>query len=347
MAEDTPVDLRLFHRRLFDAAARLWPDGAAVICGVSGGGDSMALLHGLHEVNRRRRSGWRLHVAHLDHAVRPDSSTDAAFVREAAAALHLPFHVRRAAVATAAHRMRRSIEEAARSARYAFLEETAATVESRFVAVGHQADDQVETVLHRLIRGTGLRGLAGMASIRPLREGGPIFLARPLLSFSREELTAYLEARGCVWRRDATNEDPDAATRNRLRHRVLPLLEAEVNPQTRTALLRLAEQARRANQAIAEWAEVVLRQARLSLDKSQCVLKAALLRELPVAVRAEAIRQSLAELGAPLGEVGFERIEAAADAALGNGAKRVVELPGGVRVERRGPRLIVRRRGPN
>ncbi len=342
MAEDTRVDPRRFHRRLFEAAGRHLPEGATVVCGVSGGADSMALLLGLHEVNRRRRRGWGLHVAHLDHGLRTDSPADAAFVEAAAGALHLPFHLGRAEVAAEARRRRRSIEEAARMARYAFLETVAAKAGAGFVVVGHQADDQAETVLHRLIRGTGLRGLAGMPSIRLLREGGTVRLVRPLLGFRREELTDYLEARGATWRHDATNDDGEAATRNRIRHEVLPVLEA-LNPQARAALLRLAEQARRAQEAISAAAAEALGRALLTEQEGGSVLKSSVLRELPTAVRAEAIRQAVARLGGPLGEVGFERIEAAAEAALGDGARRVIEFPGGVRVERRGERWMVRR----
>jgi tRNA(Ile)-lysidine synthase len=128
------------------------------------------------------------------------------------------------------------LEAAARRARYQFLADTAAKVGARYVAVAHTADDQAETILHRILRGTGVGGLAGMRRVRPLSEATT--LIRPLLNFRREEVRAYLQDIGQPYRLDATNLDV-RRTRNRIRHRLLPALAAEFNPDVTAALLRL------------------------------------------------------------------------------------------------------------
>jgi tRNA(Ile)-lysidine synthase len=194
-------------------------DDIAVVLAVSGGADSMALLHGaarLVETDARR---WMLTVAHLDHGLRPDSADDAAFVTDAAAALALPVEVRRTDVAALARDKGQSIEEAAREARYRFLDEMAPP--GALIATAHTADDAAETVLINLLRGSGLAGVAGIPARR-----GPI--VRPLLGARRATLRALLDAAGIVWRDDPSNEDR-AFLRNRVRHELLPLLE-ELRP---------------------------------------------------------------------------------------------------------------------
>ena len=204
-----------------DAGARRLgiPDDATLVLAVSGGPDSMALLHGaarLVETDVRR---WRLTVAHLDHALRPDSADDARFVAEAAEALALRFEGLRTDVAALARDEGRSIEEAAREARYRFLE--AVAPEGALIATAHTADDAAETVLLNLLRGSGLAGARGI----PARRGR---IVRPLLDVRRATLRGLLDAAGIGYRIDPSNEDP-AFLRNRVRNEVLPLLE-EIRP---------------------------------------------------------------------------------------------------------------------
>lgn len=190
-------------------------DDAHLVLAVSGGADSVALLHAAVRLARTDATQWRLTVAHLDHALRPQSADDARFVAERAAELGIACEVRRTDVATLARDEGRSIEEAAREARYRFLEDVAPP--NALIATAHTADDAAETVLLNLLRGSGLTGVRGI----PARRGR---IVRPLLAQRRATLRAALDAAGIAYRDDPTNADP-AHLRNRVRHEVLPLLE--------------------------------------------------------------------------------------------------------------------------
>ncbi|HSZ83316.1 MAG TPA: tRNA lysidine(34) synthetase TilS [Polyangia bacterium] len=206
--------------------------GETVVVAVSGGPDSMALLHALWELAARLEV--RLEVATVDHGMRAEARAEAELVRARAEALELPWHGLRVDVA-AARRGRASLQDAARRVRLAALEELAARRGAARVALGHQADDQAETVLFRVVRGTGLAGLAGIPYAR-----APFI--RPLLDVTRAEVGRYLKRRSIPFVDDPSNADPRFA-RARIRHRLLPLL-AEENPRVREALVALAAAAR-------------------------------------------------------------------------------------------------------
>jgi tRNA(Ile)-lysidine synthase len=182
---------------------------------VSGGPDSIALLHGAAHLVRAGDRAWQLQVAHLDHALRPDSAADAAFVRRSADALGLECEVRRSDVAALARAEGRSLEDGAREARYRFLEELAPA--GALIATGHTLDDAVETVMLNLLRGSGLAGARGM----PARRGRVV---RPLLTERRTTLRALLDEADLAYRLDPSNESP-IHLRNRVRGELLPLLE--------------------------------------------------------------------------------------------------------------------------
>ena len=198
------------------ASALQVPDDARLVLAVSGGPDSMALLHGAARLLETDAVAWQLTVAHLDHALRPDSPDDARFVADASAALGLFCEVRRTDVAALAREEGRSIEEAGRDARYRFLAEV--TGADGWIATGHTADDAAETVLLNLMRGSGTAGLRGI----PARRGR---IVRLLLGERREWLRSALDAAGIVYRLDPSNEDA-AYLRNRVRGELLPLMEA-------------------------------------------------------------------------------------------------------------------------
>ncbi len=198
------------------AASLAVPDDAHLVLAVSGGPDSIAMLHGaarLVETDARR---WRLSVAHLDHGLRAESADDATFVTDAAAALRLPVDVRRTDVAALARAEGRSVEEAGREARHRFLEEVAP--DGTLIVTAHTADDAAETVLINLLRGSGLGGVRGI----PARRGRVI---RPFLGERRATLRDALDAAGIGYRIDPSNTDP-AYLRNRVRGELLPLLES-------------------------------------------------------------------------------------------------------------------------
>jgi tRNA(Ile)-lysidine synthase len=205
------------------------PPDAHLVLAVSGGADSVALLHGAAHLASTDAVAWRLTVAHLDHGLRPDSADDAAFVGELASSLDLPFASRRTDVAALARAERRSLEDAGREARYRFLDELAGA--DGLIAIAHTADDAAETVLINLLRGSGLAGASGI----PGRRGNVV---RPLLGERRDALRALLNEAGLGYRVDPSNADP-AFLRNRVRAELLPVLE-QLRPAAVDSIARFA-----------------------------------------------------------------------------------------------------------
>lgn len=207
-------------------------DHDSVLAALSGGPDSMCLAHALLAL------GYDVEVAHMDHQTRDGrSAEDAQFVREWAERHGVRAHLHSRPVMREANEAGRSFEEYARRVRYDFLNTTARRRGCRAIATGHHADDQAETVLMRVLRGSSPRGLAG---ILPIRDEGPVPVVRPLIECRREEILAYLSDRSIEHCHDQSNEDV-RYTRNRVRRELLPLLRAEFNPKVDDALWRLAE----------------------------------------------------------------------------------------------------------
>ena len=305
----------------------------------------MALLHGMAAVNEIHDHPWSLIVAHLDHSLRPESAEDAALVVKAGADLNLPSDTDRIDVRQAARDAGESVEAAARRLRYEFLESVAQRHAANFILTAHHADDQAETVLHRLIRGTSLRGLAGMAESRPISRQSSIALVRPLLGFTRLELAEYVAARGIPYRHDASNDDLRAATRNWIRLELLPLLREKANSDIVAALNRLAVHARRADEALRQISGDALKHASVQQSSSQIRFTSGHLRTLPTAVQSHLIMEALHRLGAAIPEVSMERVEAVVELIEGDDRRRQIELPGGFSAERRGRFVILRRPG--
>ena len=289
--------------------------GQTVVAGLSGGPDSVAMLDAL--LLLAPSHGWRVVAAHLDHGLRPSSPDDVSFCRELCRRLGVPLRVGAADVHARAARDGRGIEAAAREERYAFLRGVQAQEEASAIAVAHTRDDQAETLLMRLLRGAGRRGLAGMRE----RTGD---LLRPILSVSRAEVLAHLEARGLTWREDPTNSDP-AFLRNRVRAELLPLLEARFNPAAREAVARAAEVLADEDALLAEWAEASWTRT-ASRDADGVRLSRAALREAPRALGRRVLRRALEETGGleGVGHGHVEKLLALARAASG----RRLPLPG-------------------
>ncbi len=215
--------------------ASLSPEESLLVA-VSGGADSVALLHLLVE-----QGYCHLTVCHFDHQLRGAASQeDARFVEELASHLHLPCELGSEDVPARAKRDRLSLETAAREARYEFFASVASKKNVRTLLLAHHADDQVETCLFNYLRGTGSAGLAGMLPVsQRMIAQTELTLVRPLLSISKQELKNYLEERSLPFCHDASNESL-LPTRNRLRHRLLPLLDEIIGSTYRNAILRTA-----------------------------------------------------------------------------------------------------------
>ena len=209
-----------------------------LLVAVSGGADSVALLRGLVVV--AREFSLELFVAHFNHRLRgPDSDADADWVRDLAVSLKLPCEVGEVADFVLPPDAG-GLEENARTLRYQFLDDAATKSGCPTIALAHTADDQAETVLHHVLRGTGIAGLQGIPATRTTPSGKRV--VRPILAVRRMELETYLGKIGQDYRTDGTNADT-SMTRNRLRHVVLPLIREQINPQVDAALCRLGEQA--------------------------------------------------------------------------------------------------------
>jgi tRNA(Ile)-lysidine synthase len=205
--------------------------GDRLLVAVSGGVDSVVLLHLLHA--SAPRFGLYLHAAHLDHQIRPESAADADFVRQACKNLEVPCVVETCDVPALAAAEKMSLEMAGRQARRKFLQRRADQTGARLIVLAHHRGDQVETFLLRLLRGSGMAGLAAMV---PLQDRW----WRPLLDCRREDILAYAQRQQLQWVEDESNLDP-AYLRNRLRHQVLPLLR-DINPQLDRRLAELCHQ---------------------------------------------------------------------------------------------------------
>ncbi len=288
--------------------------GARLVVGVSGGPDSLTLLHALHAL------GFEVIAAHLHHGLREAADADAAAVEAVARRLGVPLVVGRDDVAALAAAGRQSLEDAAREARYRFLFRVAREQRAVAVTVGHTADDQSETVLMHLLRGSGLTGLAGLRPCRRLpRWDAEIPLARPLLGVRRTATIAYARRYGLPLRWDASNWQR-AFFRNRLRLDLLPRLRVE-NPALDAALGRLAAVAAAEEDFLAAEARRRLTAVLVAEDDKFVGLQRQAFLAAPLALQRRWLRWAAARLGAP--EVGFEHVEAArrASAYPGGGAR--------------------------
>lgn len=295
------------------------------VVGVSGGADSVALALAITRL-APSGAGGRLVVAHADHGLRAESTADRDFVRALAERLGVRFVCRRLDVSGGGGR--EGLEGRARRLRYEFLAEAAHEAGARHVLVAHTADDQAETILHRLLRGTGVGGLAGMRRSRLLADG--VALVRPLLHVSRASVRAFLAATGQSWREDVTNAD-SARARNFLRHEILPRCAAGPYPAATEAIVRLGHQAAAAAAALASAADHLLDARSRRLDGGGVAVRTTDLKHLEPQLLAELCAAIWRREDWPRRDMTAAHYQALADLMRGPDRASWLELPGGVR----------------
>ncbi len=272
--------------------------GDRVLVGLSGGADSVALTELLVEL--QSHLGITLVLAHLNHGLRPEADEDEEFCRSLSENLSLPFASGRVDVALGARSSKRSIEDEGRRARYRFLEAQAKRFEAQRIAVGHTLDDQAETFLLRLLRGSGGRGLGGIHPVKDCR------IIRPLIEVRRQEIEDYLGERGASFREDASNLDP-RFTRNRIRHQELPRLSTAYNPRLVEALARSAALLRDEE----AWMEAEARdvfEGLASVSPEDIVIDRTPLSRHPLALRRRLVRMAIERIRG-LGDVSHRHVE--------------------------------------
>lgn len=331
------MDLLLQVQRTLQRHRLLHP-GQPLAVGVSGGPDSLCLLHLLHRLAPALRVP--LHVGHLHHGLRgAEADADAALVAELAAAWGLPYTVEQVDAAARARQAGASLEEAARAARYDFLGRLAAGIGAQAVAVGHNADDQAETVLMHFLRGSGLAGLRGMQPLSPFPLPAmsivncqlPVAncqLIRPLLFTPRADILAYCAEHGLQPRYDRSNEDT-TFFRNRLRHELLPLLEG-YNPQIRrilgnTAALLADDYELLRRDLLAAWSDVLRHD-----DGTRLTFDLAGWRALPVALQRGVLREAIRRLRASLRNISYIHVDNARELLHQGAAGDRMTLPAGL-----------------
>ncbi|MDQ2868876.1 MAG: tRNA lysidine(34) synthetase TilS [Verrucomicrobiota bacterium] len=279
--------------KLDDAILQQFPPGARYLIGLSGGRDSIALLHAL------RAAGYHnLVVCHLDHELRGrHSRADAHFVENLAKTLRLPAEIGTSDVRALAQKAKLSLETAARVARYAFFIGVARQRRCRTIFLAHHADDLAETALLNLFRGASPGGLASLRPVTSHRIGKTeLTVVRPLLGIWRREIDAYVKQHDLKFREDATNARV-GSRRNRIRHRILPYIEKQLGRDVRTSIWRAAQ----------IWLEEELLLDSLLEEEIERELRIASLRALPVALQRRQLHRWLREH--EIGEVSFDLIE--------------------------------------
>ena len=323
--------VRQMHRFILRHA--MIKNGETVLVAVSGGADSLALLYGLHALYPQL--DCQLHLAHLNHCLRPDAAADADFVQQHAVHLELPCTLQSTDVPRLVKQWKLSVEAAARSARYEFFEEVCKQIGATKVALGHHQDDTAETVLMNLIRGSGSTGLKGIPSVRDIK------FIRPLAGFTRQQIETFLASKGLVPRQDSTNTDT-RYLRNRIRHELIPKLESDYNPNIKVGLSRTAD----VLGAESEYLDTVAQEAFETCQvqdpdrvKALTTLESVVLdrekfQQFHIAVQRRVLRLSFFEMLGSMGDLYFAHCEAMLNVIDGNTPNAALALPNGLRFRR-------------
>jgi tRNA(Ile)-lysidine synthase len=299
--------------------------GDKIILGVSGGPDSLALLYLLNSL--KKEFSLSLHVAHLDHMLRIDSGNDAEFVKGVCGKLKLPVTVEKIDVKGICAGL--SLEEAARNVRLGFFCKLAEKIKADKIALGHNFDDQAETVLMRILRGSGLYGLSG---IQPKRKIHGFWIVRPLLEVKRREIEAYLRQKRLKPRRDISNEH-EIYLRNKIRHKLIPLLEKEYNRNIREVLSNMA-------QSIVYDYDFLSLTALRKMKGMKSKISVSILEKLHPALRRLILRQAICNVKGDTRRIGFQHIREIEDLISNRPLSSVVDLPKGISVAKKKDTLL-------
>ncbi|MFO7295079.1 MAG: tRNA lysidine(34) synthetase TilS [Caldicoprobacter sp.] len=298
--------------------------GERVLVGISGGPDSVALLHVLKRIERDM--GIEVYAAHVHHGIRGTvADQDAEFVAQLCQQWDVPLFVERANVPRLADEWGMTLEEAGRIVRYRFFDEVLQDIRGHKIALGHNRDDQAETILHHILRGTGMQGLQG---IRPVRQNKII---RPLIEVSRAEIEEYCHQNGLDFRLDTTNQDV-AYTRNRIRHELIPYIKQHFNPNIVDALVRMGTIIRDEEEFLQDYCRKeydklvrVSNQNQLRIDLQGFLMQ-------PIAVRRRVLRMALRAMSGTLDNIGANHVEEVLDMASNCTTGAMLMLPSGIRV---------------
>lgn len=310
-----------FSEKVKSAVIELIAPGDRVLVAVSGGADSLALLYLLEQFSKDH--GYELFVAHLNHLARgKESDEDAIFVENVSDQLSLPVFVDKIDVAGKKPFLKSSFQESARILRYQFLEKTLSAIEGNKIALGHTADDRIETVLMNLLRGTGLKGLAGIPEVRG-------HMIRPLLRCNRSEVEKFLDERNLVYRTDSSNNETKYL-RNKIRHELIPFLKT-FNREISGNLLTLAEIAQAEDQWMSEKTCELYDQLVTDRNGVLC-FELAGFESQPLAMKRRLIRETFYRLSGSLREITALHVRQVLDLFTHARVGSLINLPGGVKV---------------
>jgi len=293
--------------------------GDKILVAVSGGPDSLALL--LELFSLKSKLGLTLHIAHLDHGLRKDSKLDALFVKHWGQKLGLSVTIKQ--LASQQIKQKGSLEEFFREERLKFFIQTAKKIRADKVALGHNLDDQAETVLMRLLRGTGLSGLSGISAKRVIR--GAVFI-RPFLETTRSQIDRFLKNRGVKPRVDSTNQE-DIFLRNKIRHHLIPLLKRKYNNNILKVLANLA-------QSVSYDYEYLDQAAKRSLKGNPLRLDLKKIAKLHPAILRLKLRQGISCIQGDTRRISFQHIKELEDLICARPTGSIVDLPKGIRVQK-------------
>ncbi len=311
-----------------------------VLCAVSGGPDSVAMLYLLCEL--RKEFNFNIGVVYFHHGIRDESDFELEFVKNLSSKFKLSFFTKRSDIPKIAVSQKRSLEETARIERYGFFIELAKKEGFRKIAVAHNRDDQAETFLHRLLRGSGLRGLA---SIAPISEMNGLVIIRPLIECSREKIESYLKKMrisSCI---DESNKEL-RFTRNKIRHQLLPYLEKEFNPNTKEVLYNTVENIQTVNNFLDREIGLSFKRC-VKKEQSYVMINTERFKKMHPFLQSEIIRKAIEHVKGDLKRFEYSHWKEVEDLVYKRPHESIVDLPHGLCIKKIKGSLIVGRQNKN